>query len=74
MLGAIGSVVGGIFGGPLGSAAGGAIGDALDGGGKSQAAAQAEAFEAALGSFAMQIASDSMAEFDEAMADTEEDA
>lgn len=75
MLGAIGSVVGGIFGGPIGSALGGAVGGALDGGGgNSQAAAEAEAFESALGSFAMQIANDAMADFDEVMAETEEDA
>jgi hypothetical protein len=74
MLGAIGSVVGGIFGGPIGSALGGAVGGALEGGGNSQDSAKAEAFESALGSFAMQIANDGMADFDEVMAETEEDA
>jgi len=75
MLGAIGSVVGGIFGGPIGSAIGGAVGGALEGGGgnNSQAAAQAEAFESALGSFAMQIANDGMADFDDTMAETEDE-
>ena len=58
MLGAIGSVVGGIFGGPIGSALGGAVGGALEGGGNSQDSAKAEAFESALGSFAMQIANE----------------
>lgn len=71
MLGAIGSLVGGAVGGPVGSAIGGAVGGALGGGGSSE---QAQAFEAALSSFGMQIANDAMSEFDEAMADTEEDA
>lgn len=74
MLGAIGSVVGGIFGGPIGSAIGGAVGGAIEGGGNSQGSSEAKAFEEALGSFAMQIANDAMADFDEVMADTEEDA
>ncbi|MGQ4274896.1 hypothetical protein [Terrihabitans sp. B22-R8] len=71
MLGAIGSLVGGALGGPIGSAIGGAVGGALGGGGSSQ---EAEAFEAALSSFGMQVANDAMADFDEVMADTEEDA
>jgi hypothetical protein len=74
MLGAIGNIAGAIVGGPVGAAVGGALGNALGGavgGGSSQ---EAQAFETALSGFAMQIANDSMAEFDEAMADTEEDA
>jgi hypothetical protein len=70
MFGAIGNIAGAMFGGPVGAAVGGAIGNAIDGGGNQQ---QAQAFQAALQSFAMQIANDSMGEFDEAMADTEED-
>ncbi|WBL81367.1 hypothetical protein I3J27_13415 [Bradyrhizobium xenonodulans] len=70
MFGAIGNIAGAMFGGPVGALVGGAVGKALDGGGGNQ---QAQAFEAALQSFAMQIANDSMGEFDEAMADTEED-
>lgn len=69
MFGAIGNIAGAMFGGPAGAAIGGAVGKAIDGGGNQQA----QAFEAALQSFAMQIANDSMGEFDEAMADTEED-
>lgn len=69
MFGAIGNIAGAMFGGPIGAAIGGAVGKAIDGGGNQQA----QAFEAALQSFAMQIANDSMGEFDEAMADTEED-
>ncbi|WP_454616477.1 hypothetical protein [Bradyrhizobium cenepequi] len=69
MFGAIGNIAGAMFGGPVGAAVGGAIGNAIDGGGNQQA----QAFQAALQSFAMQIANDSMGEFDEAMADTEED-
>ncbi|WID99711.1 hypothetical protein QO058_30430 (plasmid) [Bosea vestrisii] len=67
-------MVGGIFGGPIGSAIGGAVGGAIEGGGDSKDSGQAEAFEQALGSFAMQIANDAMADFDEVMAETEEDA
>lgn len=75
MLGAIGSIAGAVFGGPIGGMIGGAIGNAIDGGGNKQAGGgqQAQAFEAALESFAMQIANDSMGEFDDAMSDTEED-
>lgn len=69
MFGAIGNIAGAMFGGPIGAAVGGAVGKAIDGGGDQQA----QAFETALQSFAMQIANDSMGEFDEAMADTEED-
>lgn len=72
MLGMIGSIAGAMFGGPIGGAIGGAIGNAIGGGGGGNNQ-QAQAFEAALQSFAMQIANDSMGEFDDAMADTEED-
>lgn len=73
MFGAIGNIAGAIFGGPVGGAVGGAIGNAIDGGGGGQSAQQAQAFQEALEGFAMQIANDAMGEFDEAMADTEED-
>lgn len=71
MFGALASAVGGALGGPAGAAVGGAVGGLVDGGQSQQAA---KAFESALSSFAMQIANDSMADFDEVMADTEEDA
>jgi outer membrane lipoprotein SlyB len=69
MPGAIGNIAGAMLGGPTGAAIGGAVGSAVDGGGDQQA----QAFQAALQSFAMQIANDSMGEFDDAMADTDED-
>jgi hypothetical protein len=71
MFGTIGNIAGSALGGPVGGMIGGMLGDAI--GGSGGGGQQSQAFEKALGQFAMQIASDGMDEMNQAMSDTEED-